>query len=327
MDIVSPKTVRVDSCSECQLKCPLCSSLLPNNIIGKGKLRFEDFRRILENNPQIEMVQLANKGEAFLNEELPKILSYAYEKKVTTSIGNGINLNDATDEVLEALVKFQTFSVRISIDGATQKTYEKYRIGGNLKRVLNNVQKINLLKEKYNSARPNLLYQFIIFGHNEREMGMAKVLARMLKMEIVFKLNHTPDVFSVVDRNLVKKYTEFTDRKEYFEKKGIEYIRNGCYHLWKSPQINWDGRLFGCSKNTWLAFEKNVFNEKLAQYANSEKMVYARKMLMGKVPPDKDIPCSSCEKYFSLVKHGNWITELEIQEAIKGNGFSFFHSA
>ena len=263
MGMISPTTIRIEACSICQLRCPLCSNSSPESIVGKGKLKLEDFKRLINDNPSILKVELGNKGEVFLNNELAEIIRYAYEKNITTSIGQGVNLNNASDEALEALVKNQTYRLRVSIDGATQETYRKYRIGGDLKQVIRNIYKINALKEKYHSCRPVLVYQFIVFGHNEHEMGRAMTLARMLKMNIHFKLNRFPETFPVKNRELVKRYVGYFDRNEFFQKEGREYSRQTCFQLWKSPQVNWDGKLLGCVPNTWAVFAENVFTDDL----------------------------------------------------------------
>ena len=50
-------------------------------------------------------VELANYGEALLNPHLLEILEYADSKAVAITFSVGVNLNHATDELLEGLVK------------------------------------------------------------------------------------------------------------------------------------------------------------------------------------------------------------------------------
>lgn len=315
--MISPTTIRIETCSICQLRCPLCSNISPESIVGKGKLKLEDFKRLIDDNPHIRKVELGSKGEVFLNNELAEIIRYAYEKNVMTSFGPGANLNEASDEALEALVKYQTYRLRVSIDGATQETYRKYRIGGDLRQVIRNIHKINALKDKYHSDRPDLVYQFIVFGHNEHEMGQALTLARMLKMNIRFKLNRVPETFPVKNQELVKRHIGYFDRDDYFQQEGREYVRQTCFQLWKSPQVNWDGKLLGCSGNTWAIFADNVFTDGLMRCVNNEKMEYAREMLKGRASLDHSVPCARCSLYESLERHGNWLTDTEIQNSIQ----------
>lgn len=95
-------------------------------------MKFDNFRKIIDTNPAFLRVDMDNFGELFLNPDLPKIIAYAYKKKIGLSCNVGSNLNYATKEMLEALVKYSFLNLTCSIDAATSKTYEIYRVGGNV---------------------------------------------------------------------------------------------------------------------------------------------------------------------------------------------------
>lgn len=318
--MVNPSAIRIEASSICQLRCPLCPTTRGENTatVGRGFLKFDDFKRLIDRNPQIRRVELGNYGEVFLNRDLAKILEYASSKQVTTTIDEGSNLNFASDEALEALVKYQTDVVRCAVDGVTQASYGTYRVGGDLRKVLNNIRKINFLKEKFHSTRPRLILQFIVFGHNEHEIERAKILSKMLKMDIAFKLNYSSDSFAVHNHDRIRQLVGYGDRAEYLAGRGEHYQRRQCYELWNNPQVNWDGRLLGCSRNIWGIFADNVFESGLVASINNEKMEYARKMLMGQAPERKDMPCLSCSVYQSMHQTGNWITDDECLDAGPG---------
>ena len=119
--------------------------------MGKGQLSFEDFSNFIDTNPEIKRIEMSNWGEIFLNKDIVKILEYAFRKGVTLYCGNGTNFNNVSEEALEALVKYRVEYLNISIDGATQETYSIYRVGGNLCNVLQNIERLNNYKERYNS--------------------------------------------------------------------------------------------------------------------------------------------------------------------------------
>jgi MoaA/NifB/PqqE/SkfB family radical SAM enzyme len=316
---VSPTSIRIETCSLCQLKCVLCPRARgeTEEVIGRGYLKFDDFKDFIDHNRQIRKVELGNFGEVFLNPELPRILRYAFEQGVVTEIDEGVNLNDATEEALEALVKYQTARVRCAIDGVTQKTYERYRVGGKLRKVIRNIERINALKTKYQSSKPHLIFQFVVFGQNEHEMEGAVLLARMLRMEMSFKLNFYANALAVQNPDRVRRFLGYADRIEYLEREHRHYMRHQCYEMWLRPQINWDGKLLGCSRNMWGVFAGNVFEEDLLSCINNEKMRYAREMLMGRKPPRQDMPCMRCGVFRSMVEYDNWITKSELQEQTK----------
>ena len=165
MDKVQPWRIRLEASSFCQLRCPTCSTTERriDAVIGKGFLRFEDFRRLIDLNPSIKIIELANYGEVFLNPHLLRILEHAHRKGVSLTLDSGVNLNTARDEALEGLVKYSVSTVSCSIDGASPETYRKYRVRGNFNTVITNIKRINYYKQVYRTEFPRLDWQFIVF--------------------------------------------------------------------------------------------------------------------------------------------------------------------
>ncbi len=170
-ETVRPTSIRLEASSFCQLRCPSCptTSGAIHPAVGSGFLRLENFRRLLDANPTLKQIELSNYGEIFLNPDLPRILELADGRGVTLSASNGVNLNTARPEALEALVKYRLRAMSCSIDGASAATYEVYRVRGNCATVIANIRTINEHKRRYRSPFPVLRWQFVVFGHNEHE--------------------------------------------------------------------------------------------------------------------------------------------------------------
>src|SRR5271156_5704793 len=103
-----PPQLRLEASSFCQLRCPSCPTTARaiHPTIGSGFLRFEDFQALIDDNPALGRIELSNYGESLLNPHLLKILEYAHSKAVPITLSNGVNLNHASDELLEGLVKY-----------------------------------------------------------------------------------------------------------------------------------------------------------------------------------------------------------------------------
>ena len=69
--------------------------------------------------------------------------------------------------------------------------------------------------------------------------------------------------------------------------------------LWLEPQVNYDGKLLGCCANRYGDFG-NVFEEGLQPLLSSERYAYAKKLVLGLVPPRADQPCLQCPVYRRL---------------------------
>jgi len=309
---IRPRQIRLEASSACQLRCPSCptTTKATEPVVGSGWLRFDDFRKLVDDNPWVEEIELSNYGEMFLNPQLSQIMEYAQQRGVALTCDNGANLNHITSEALEALVKFGFRSLTCSIDGASADTYAVYRVRGDFNRVIDNIRRLNLYKERYQSRFPLLTWQFVVFGHNEHELPAAQMLARELGMAFYGKLSWDSKISPIRDEEAVKRHLglDVATREQFREKHGEGYLDDICAQLWYAPQINWDGKMLGCCRNCWGDFGSNALTEGLLQSINSDRMQYARQMLLGRSPERPDVPCTTCGVYIERRRSGRWVT-------------------
>ena len=304
-----PRTIRVDASSICQLKCPICPNALrvyDQSVVGYGYLRESDFKNLLEDNPWLTEIELCNSGEVFLNPELLGIMEYAHRKGVILAMNSGANLNTVKPEVLEGLVKYQVRSIACAIDGTTNEAYAQYRVNGNLDNVLENVKTIVAFKKKYRSRYPLLRWQFVIFGHNERQISEARAMADSLGMRFEPRPNVCPDFSPVRDEALVRSLIGAANIEEFRRTKRVDYGYGECLQLWDAPQVNWDGTMIGCCMNIFTDYG-NVFRDGLVTVLNGEKMRRARRMVSGEEPASPEIWCSACPLYQDRRARGWWV--------------------
>ncbi|OYP41920.1 radical SAM protein [Prevotella sp. P5-50] len=291
--------VSIDFSTLCQLRCVECSTskgITHKGIVGKGQLKYSDFLKFVETNPQIKRMEMSNWGEIFLNPEIAQIIKCAYEHGVTLYCGNGTNFNHIDELTLEFLVKYKVEFLNLSIDGASQETYAKYRINGQLEKVLKNIERLNHYKKQYGSDYPKLSWQFIIFGHNEHEIPKVKELCKKYNMAFNPKLNYS-DFSPVKDKEFVRRESGLgvADRKEYKEKYQKEY-KAPCYHCFDSPQINWNGDILGCSVNKWKTLG-NAFDKSIAQWEEGDIYRKLIDVLFEGRECTEELPCFHCPNY------------------------------
>ena len=302
-----PRSARLDISTHCQLKCPSCptASGLIAEQLGAGFTNSAQFEQFIQLNPQIAHVELSNWGEVLLNPDFAAITAIAFRYHVALTIGNGVNLNTAKLDALEALVHNKIRLLTCSIDGASQPTYEQYRKGGNFDRVIANIKAINEFKKKYKSRFPILLWQYVVFNHNKHELEAARSMAKSFDMEFYPKISWDSGLAPAeVNKELYQKQTN----KAYMQ----GYI---CKQLFSSPQANWDGRLLGCCVNSWGDYG-NLCDTPLAELWNGERLSYARRMLLGQVESRADIPCSTCDIYQSMEAHGSYLQPADTKEPL-----------
>jgi hypothetical protein len=306
-----PAKIRLEASSACQLRCPSCPTTTgaARPVVGRGFLKFDDFKKLVDSNPWVREIELSNYGEIFVNPELAAIIAYAHGRNVALSCDNGANLNDIAGPVIEALVRYGFRSITCSIDGATQATYGVYRVRGTFDDVIANIRRINHYKQVYGSRFPVLKWQFIAFGHNEHEITAARLLATELGMGFYVKLSWDSGFSPVKDPGPVRAAAGVgaASREEFREKHGQDYMQGICAQLWNAPQINWDGKVLGCARNFWGEFGGNAFTDGLLACINSEKLQYARRMLQGEVPARDGIPCTTCDIYLGRRRDAQWV--------------------
>lgn len=291
------RKLRIETSSKCQLKCPSCATArgeTRSGAVAWGTLSPDDFSRLLARSGRVREVEISNWGEIFLNRQLPQILERAQRGGVPVTVSNGVNLNTASDQALEALVRYQVRELTVSIDGASQQSYATYRVNGDLDRVLAHVDRLNHFKRLHGSALPMLVWQFVVFGHNEHELDAARAMAAARDMS-----------FRPI-RNLDAGYAPLRDAQGTAARSGIDFsvttdealdaLATGfgfCHQLWDAPQINWNGDLLGCCFNNTRSFG-NALLTPLAKLLRGDDYRYMKDMLTGRVPLREDLPCRKC---------------------------------
>src|SRR5262245_24272790 len=152
----------------CNLRCPLC-------ITGRGEvvrapdLSAAQFRTILD---QFEggcrSMIFHNYGEPLLNRELPEMIAYAKAQGTGfTSLSTNATLLD--EWWCERLATCGLDEIVVCVDGLTQETYERYRVGGKLHKVNAGIRRLVQRVRERGSAL-QVVMQFIVFRHNEHEV-------------------------------------------------------------------------------------------------------------------------------------------------------------
>jgi MoaA/NifB/PqqE/SkfB family radical SAM enzyme len=314
--IKTPETLSIEPCTHCQLHCPGCPNMDLGHPpgMGWGRLKFDQFRRLIDDNPEIRRVYFDCFGEVFLNKDILPMLEHGSARNISFTFSSA-NFNHVSDAVLEGLVKHRVEEIMVAFDGITPETYAIYRRRGDLNRVLDNVRKLNASKKQYQSDLPHLVWLWVVFGHNQHEipraMEMAQELGMQFKPEMQWDSNYSP--ITDPEQLRITLGWEHTNREDYRANTGNNYVNRVCHQLWVSPKINWDGKVLGCCW-TQEGFGGNVFEEGYAAAINNEKIVYARSMLTGVAPARNGIPCTRCPLYLERLESGQFLTEQEVQQ-------------
>jgi MoaA/NifB/PqqE/SkfB family radical SAM enzyme len=250
-----PVTGQIDPSFACNLECPHCSSeMIRRDGYSIPILKNDRMNEILDTyGPYLIRIWLSFWGEPLLNRALPAIIKRCKEFEIWTLISSNMSV-PLKDEQIDAIVASGLDSIVLSIDGATQATYETYRKKGNLSLVLKNARKFVEAKRRLGSATPYLYWRYLHFPWNGHEIDAAREIAAEIGVDEfdVYPGILTPDQkHSHEMRPEVEELQEIpADLQRYLRGKASDrhsakhYF--GCDYLYQSISVNSNGMVHPC---------------------------------------------------------------------------------
>jgi MoaA/NifB/PqqE/SkfB family radical SAM enzyme len=207
-----PLSVSIEPTTSCNLRCPQCPSGLREFSRPTGMLKPQLFNDTIDQlSPQLSYLTMYFQGEPFLNKNFLPMVAYANKKNIYTATSS--NAHYFTEENARKTVESGLSKVIISIDGISDETYKKYRIGGVLNKVLSGTKELVKQKKLAKSSTPHIVWQFIVFGHNEHELEDVKKMAHDFDVdELAIK---TAQIYDFgVSEDLIPKNEEYSRYKK-----------------------------------------------------------------------------------------------------------------
>ncbi len=240
-----PITFSVEPTTSCNLRCPQCPSGLRSFSRPTGMLLQPVFERIIQElHPTTGYVTLYFQGEPYLNTKFLDMVQYANKYKMYTATST--NAHYLTKENAEKTIESGLNRLIISIDGTSQETYSKYRVGGHLDKVLEGTRNLVEAKKMRKAKTPHIIWQFIVFRHNEHELEDIKQLAKEYGVdELAIKSAQIYDYENgseMIPEN--EQYSRYAKEEGTYRFKNK--LLNHCWRLWHSCVITWDGKVVPC---------------------------------------------------------------------------------
>ncbi len=172
-----PIKLVLEATNVCNLNCPGCFTGLGENGRARSAISLAFFRKVLaELGDTLLEIEFFNWGEPLLCKSITQMIAETHRKGISTVIAT--NFSVPFDEArAEALVRSGLSRLSVSLDGATQENYAKYRRGGDLELVLRNVQMVIDAKRRLGSAVPEVVWSYHVFPHNVDEVQLARAKA------------------------------------------------------------------------------------------------------------------------------------------------------
>jgi radical SAM protein with 4Fe4S-binding SPASM domain len=237
-----PESISIEPINLCNLHCLECPTGTDSLKRKKGAIDYNLYKQIIDDGKKyLYSIILYFQGEPFLSNDIFKQINYAKKKKIyTITSTNGHFLDKGT---CNKIVDSRLDRLLISLDGTNQKTYEKYRVGGDFNKVILGIKTLINAKEKKKSFHPKVILQFLVFKHNQDQITEIKQLAKQLKVD---KLEiKTAQIINNVELNTeVEKYSRYKISDESLKLKSK--LPNYCKRMWNSVVITVDGNISPC---------------------------------------------------------------------------------
>jgi radical SAM protein with 4Fe4S-binding SPASM domain len=297
-----PVSISFEPTTSCNLRCPECPSGLRAFTRPTGMLQKDFFKETIDDvYKELLYLIFYFQGEPYLNPSFLDMVKYAADKGIYTATST--NAHYLTDDAAKKTVESGLDRLIISIDGTTQDSYEQYRVGGNLEKVIAGAKNIVKWKKELNSKTPFVFFQFLVVKHNEHQIEDIKKLAKEIGVdEVRFKSAQVYD-YENDPNNLIpinEKYSRYK-RNADGSFKAKNKFANRCWKLWHANVITWDGLVVPC------CFDKdamhrlgNLKNESFKNIWHNENYKQFRGELM-KSRKNIDI-CANCSEGESVWK-------------------------
>jgi radical SAM protein with 4Fe4S-binding SPASM domain len=250
-----PLYLIIDPSFACQLRCPYChGDMVREAGVALPMIKEDMVDAILAKYGEtLIQAHFFNWGEPLLNKKFPSLVRKAHECDIWTTSSTNFSLN-LSDDFIDSIILSGLDLLIVSVDGTTQETYEKYRMGGNLQLVLSNIEKLVERRRILGSRTPEVRFQFLDFPWTHAQIGEARAIATNMgvdefhvkggcihpRKQLVNLTSGQNKIKSEmakdIQANFLKLKREKRDNFKFF----------GCDHLYHQLSINSDGSVHPC---------------------------------------------------------------------------------
>jgi len=186
-----PAIVKIDISPLCNLRCTACVHADPNGnptlekqvFEPKHKMTVEQYTRVVEQiKHKATAVSLYYLGDPMVHPDLDRMCRIAADAGLQVHVSSNFSFG-LKDDRIRSLVTSGLSHLTVCIDGLTQEKYQRTRVGGNIGRVLKNLERVTQIRKELGRKEPLIEVQYIMFQHNLDEVEKARKLCADLGVE------------------------------------------------------------------------------------------------------------------------------------------------
>ena len=224
----------IEPTTACNLQCSTCiRNIWDDPIAAMKRETFEHIVASLDGLPDLKRVVFTGFGEPLTHPRILDMIAAIRERDIAVTVGsNGLLL---TPHMTRELVRLGVDRLVVSVDGVKPETYEEVR-GADLGKVLENLHRLNEIKQEMNTLLPALGIEFVALKSNYKELGKLTNLAMQLQASRVLVSNvlaYTEEMRS----EILYGY----EPQEPFKSSGFP-VQTGAFIAWGNlelPHMHW----------------------------------------------------------------------------------------
>jgi len=200
-----PKRLYIYLTSKCNLRCFICLRTY-NNYIGKD-IKFDDLRKIERAIKYAKIINLTGWGEATIYPKFKQTLEHIYSINPNKNLIEIITNGTCLSKEIASLLNGHLYSLTISLNAATEETYNRDMKNGNFIKTINNIK--IFMNSLNDNEKDKINLHFVAHTENFKEIPQFINLAHELNISSVTVGQY------LVCHDEHKKFSLFNIKQEY----------------------------------------------------------------------------------------------------------------
>jgi len=281
-----PISVILELVNRCNLECTMCFQGFRNDT-KKYTLEIEELKKLFKDfeDNKLNAILFSN-SEPLLYKKFPEVLELAAKAKIMDQFlfTNGTLLNKKNSEII---LKSSLTRLFVSLDAATESTYDKVRIPVNKKKINtnrlveieNNIKNFVSLRKELNKKLPLTRVSFVALESNYHEVD-----------QFIEKWIDIVDTVEIQKENSINFYDDLHKKK--YDSSKLVLTEYNCNEPWGQVGIHADGTVGPCCNTVGRNLPVgNVLQQPLKEIWQNKKMSEIREGFKNNNP---NIICKLC---------------------------------
>lgn len=158
------RVLNLEPTTYCNFSCWYCVG----RHMKQEHLTYENFVKIIDASPSLKHLALTGEGEPMMNKRFFDMVRYAKQKGLLVGITTNGSMFSQSN--VRKLCDVQVDYLQISIDSSDPKQFAESRVGGDLRKVWEGIERLTKHRNQRGLTRPLVIVRGTLFSYSENEI-------------------------------------------------------------------------------------------------------------------------------------------------------------